>query len=247
MGFLVDSSGSINTADSLNYQRIKDFIKGFIRSVIIGENDTRIGLATFSGESTFKVRISFTHFFTTDSLINAVEMIPYDSGGTRTGEALDRIRTDLFSMAREGLPRILVVLTDGKSQDSVTAPSRLLRQMGVQIISVGVGDAVYEELADMASEPDSENIYDVTFESLSNLTGSLLDSICKGKQLSSFRIMVLSCLAFITQLFIGTSVLARRPSSRPKDGHFSEIGDFRRSVLGGNLRHSVVNVTKQCV
>lgn len=181
IGFLVDSSGSINAADSFNYQRIKDFIKGFIRSVVIGENNTRVGLATFSGQNAFTVRISFTDFFTTDALIDAVQMIPYDSGGTRTGEALDRIRTDLFSMAREGLPHILVVLTDGKSQDSVTAPSRRLRQMGVQIISVGVGDAVFEELADMASEPDSENIYDVTFESLGNLTGSLLESVCKGK------------------------------------------------------------------
>lgn len=149
--------------------------------MVIGENNTRVGLATFSGQNTFTVRISFTDFFTTDALISAVQMIPYDSGGTRTGEALDRIRTDLFSMAREGLPHILVVLTDGKSQDSVTAPSRRLRQMGVQIISVGVGDAVFEELADMASEPDSENIYDVTFESLGNLTGSLLESVCKGK------------------------------------------------------------------
>ena len=42
-------------------------------------------------------------------------------------------------------------------------------------------------------------------------------------------------------------LLARRPSSRPKDGHFSEMGDSRWPVLGGNLRTSVLNVTKQCV
>lgn len=150
--------------------------------MVIGENDTRIGLATFSGPDTFRIRINFTDFSTADSLINAVEMIPYDSGGTRTGEALSQIRTDFFSMTREGLPQILVVLTDGKSQDSVTTPSRRLREMGVQIISVGVGDAVYSELADMASEPDSENIYNVTFESLGSLIGSLLDSVCKGDQ-----------------------------------------------------------------
>ena len=42
-------------------------------------------------------------------------------------------------------------------------------------------------------------------------------------------------------------LLARRPSSRPKDGQFSELGDFRRPVLGGHLRTSVLNVTKQCL
>ena len=44
-----------------------------------------------------------------------------------------------------------------------------------------------------------------------------------------------------------TRLLARWPSSNPKDGHFSEMGVFRRPVVGGNLRTSVLNVTKQCV
>ncbi|KAL9959813.1 hypothetical protein ACROYT_G033169 [Oculina patagonica] len=180
VGFLVDSSGSINIADRNNYQRIKDFIKGFIKSIVIGENDTRIGLATYSGPTQFRVRFNFTELSTTNSLVNAVQMIPYDAGGTLTGDALNRIRTELFSMARDGLPKVLVVLTVGKSQDSVTVPSHRLRDMDVHIISVGVGGAVYSELADMASEPDSENIFNVTFASLGDLIGSLLDSVCKA-------------------------------------------------------------------
>ena len=38
-------------------------------------------------------------------------------------------------------------------------------------------------------------------------------------------------------------LLARRPSSRPKDGQFSEMGDFGRPFI----RTSVLNVTKQCL
>ena len=184
VGFLVDSSGSINQADRHNYQRIKDFIKGFIKSVAIGQDDTRIGLATYSGPADkFRVRINFTEFSTTNSLVDAVQMVPYDAGATLTGDALNRIRTELFSKARDGLPKVLVVLTDGQSQDSVTVPSQRLRDLGVKIISVGVGNAVFSELADMASNPDSENIFNVTFDSLNNLIGSLLDSVCKGELL----------------------------------------------------------------
>lgn len=183
VGFLVDSSGSINTADRYNYQRIKDFIKGFIKSVIIGQNYTRIGVATYSGPNKFRVRFNFTEFSTTDSLVNAVQMIPYDAGSTLTGDALNRIRTELFSTAREGLAKVLIVLTDGESHDSVTVPSRRLRDTGVNIISVGVGEALYSELADMASEPEGENIYNVTFASLGNLVASLVDSFCKGERL----------------------------------------------------------------
>ena len=180
VGFLLDSSGSINMADKYNFQRIKDFIKGFIKSVVIGENDTRIGIATFSSQGNFKIRFNFTTYSTTESLLDATQDIPYDSGNTYTGEALTRIRLDLLSMARDGLPVILIVLTDGKSHDSVTVPSKRLRAAGVHIISVGVGDAVYAELADMASDPDNGNIYDVSFSSLANLVGSLVESVCKG-------------------------------------------------------------------
>ena len=50
-----------------------------------------------------------------------------------------------------------------------------------------------------------------------------------------------------TSASITVRLLARRPSSRPKDGQFSELGDFRRPVLGGHLWTSVLNVTKQCL
>lgn len=179
VGFLVDNSGSINMADANNYQRIRDFIKGFIKSVVIGPNDTRIAIATYS--TSFKLRFNFSAYVATESLVSATQDIPYDGGSTFTGDALNRIRTDVFSVARESVPRILIVLTDGKSQDSVTVPASRLREIGVHIISVGVGDAVFSELADMASDPDRENIYNVTFTSLVNLVGSFLEGVCKGK------------------------------------------------------------------
>lgn len=173
-------------ANRHNYQRIKDFIKGFVKSAVIGQNETRIGLATFSSRDLFKVQFNFSEYSTTEALVNAVQNISYDAGSTFTGGALSRIRTDLFKMAREGIPKVLVILTDGKSQDSITDPLKRLRDEGVHIISVGVGDAVYSELADMASEPDRENIFNVTFESLNNIFGSLQDSVCKGNLL--FRV-----------------------------------------------------------
>ncbi|XP_022810428.1 cartilage matrix protein-like, partial [Stylophora pistillata] len=180
--FLVDSSGSINQADKNNYQRIKDFIKGFVKAVVIGPNDTRIGLATFSSQNSFRVRFNFSEYYATHELVNAVQSIPYDAGGTYTGAALSTIRTHLFSMAREGIPKILIILTDGKSEDDVSGPSKSLRDEGVHIVSIGVGNAVYSELADMASEPDNKNVFNATFESLFNIFDTLQETVCKVVQ-----------------------------------------------------------------
>ena len=177
VGFLIDSSGSINNADKCNFQRIKDYIKGFIKSVVIGENDTRIGIATYSSQGNFKIRFNFTAFYSAESLVEATQNIPYDSGNTYTGEALDRIRLDLFSTVREGLPAILIVMTDGRSRDNVTMPSKLIRDNGVHVISVGVGSADYAELAVMASKG---NVFNVSLTSLNNLVGPLVESVCRG-------------------------------------------------------------------
>ena len=39
----------------------------------------------------------------------------------------------------------------------------------------------------------------------------------------------------MARYYVSIRLLARRLSSRPKDGQFSEMGDFRRPVLGGHL------------
>ena len=106
-------------------------------------------------------------------------------------------------MAREGIPKILIILTDGKSQDKVSVPSKSLRDEGVHIISVGVGNAVYSELADMASEPDKENIYKATFDSLSNIFGTLQETVCKGNWI--FRVNT-----WVRLLFSGKRNLQKR-------------------------------------
>ena len=59
------------------------------------------------------------------------------------------------------------------------------------------------------------------------------------------HLLCASIMIKATRVLSGTA--PARLSSRPKDGQFSEMGDFRRPVLGGHLRTSVLNVTKQCL
>ena len=62
----------------------------------------------------------------------------------------------------------------------MTLPSKLIRDNGVHVISVGVGSADYDELAVIASVPNKGNIFNVSFTSLNNLVGSLVESVCRG-------------------------------------------------------------------
>jgi len=61
-------------------------------------------------------------------------MFIYVEGGTRTGAAITEFVTSGFNESSglrplsEGVPRVLIVLTDGKSSDSVIQPAELVRK-----------------------------------------------------------------------------------------------------------------------
>lgn len=180
MAFLLDSSGSINNAHKENYQIMKDFIKGIVKSFVIGEDNTNVAVATFSSLGYFKIRFDFKKYFDAEQIVSAIENVPYDGKKTYTGDALTRLRQELFPLARNGVPHILIVMTDGRSHDHVKTPAERLHDMGVHIIAVGIGSTDYQELKDMATDPDRDNIFTASFDSVVHLTGSILEDVCKG-------------------------------------------------------------------
>ena len=165
----------------MNYQILKDFIKAIVKSVKIGLNETEFGVATYSDLNKFQLHINFSSYSNTSEIVEAVQRIPYDAGDTYTGNGLNRIRTELFSQSRNGIPKILIVITDGQSQDSVETPSSTLRAMKVHIMSVGIGDVVYAELANMATDPDNQNVFTANFSSIHDVVGSIIENSCRGK------------------------------------------------------------------
>jgi len=182
VAFLLDSSGSIQSSGEHNYQIMKDFIKGIVKSFVIGPNDTTVAVATFSSKSKFQIHFDFTKYNTIADIVNATQDIPFYDGYTYTGDALDRLKTELFPLARSDVPHILIVLTDGQARDKVKDPAERLHDMGVHIIAVGVGDADFKELEDIASDPDDENVFTTSFDSIVNLAGSILEDVCKGEK-----------------------------------------------------------------
>ena len=68
-------------------------------------------------------------------------------GKTNTGGALERARTKLFAEARQGVPKIILVVTDGESTDSQKLQSEiaLLKEQGVVMYAVGVGDQINQD------------------------------------------------------------------------------------------------------
>jgi collagen type XII alpha len=121
--------------------------------------------------------VTFTHevfvefllheYSSAQDLKNRIDLIPIRSGGTNTGAAIESLYTVVFNAAygdRAGAPNVAVIVTDGKSNDNAQTiqQAAIAKNMGIHIITVGVGMTDMTELHDIASSPSTENVFPST-------------------------------------------------------------------------------------
>ena len=108
------------------------------------------------------------------------------------GNGLQGVLGDLYSHSRPGVPRVLVVLTDGKSKDDVTGPAKALHDMDVRVMAVGVGPYLdVKQLHAVASDPKEEHVFTAgSFSSLEKVIKKVEKEICKGNCETFLRVNV---------------------------------------------------------
>uniref|UniRef100_A0A8C4TMX7 VWFA domain-containing protein n=1 Tax=Erpetoichthys calabaricus TaxID=27687 RepID=A0A8C4TMX7_ERPCA len=141
--FLVDSSWSIGKD---NFQFVREFLYKVVKALKTGGGDFKFALVQYSGSPKTEFQLS-TYSSVQDVLFHIWSM-PYLGGGTRTGLGLEylieqHLTAAAGSRANEGVPQVVVVLTDGRSQDDVIPPSSVLqladarRPVGVLKLTAG--------------------------------------------------------------------------------------------------------------
>ncbi|XP_027131185.1 collagen alpha-6(VI) chain isoform X3 [Larimichthys crocea] len=176
--FLVDGSSSIGLD---NFQEVRQFLRSVVTGLDIGPDKVRVGLAQYSNDP-YKEFLLKDHM-DKSSLLAQLDSFPYRTGGTETGKAINFTREyfteEAGSRAKERVPQILVVITDGDSTDDVTVPAQLLRQQGVIVFGIGVGQVNLQELGSIANRPSERFLFSIdSFQALQRLTDSLLQTVC---------------------------------------------------------------------
>ena len=192
--FVVDGSGSIEDQGKGNFQRAKNFIIEIIKSFNIGKDATQVALVLYNSEP--DVVFEFKYKF--DDIEKKIREMHYPDGGTNTGKALDKVRNYVFKKLkkdREGLPKVVVVVTDGRSQDNVSVPAQQLRDDGATIISLGVGCCFDEdELNEMATDPDEKHVLEASFSELDKFKDAMKEQICSGELRARISHYILQCV-----------------------------------------------------
>uniref|UniRef100_A0AAQ4NVD3 Uncharacterized protein n=1 Tax=Gasterosteus aculeatus aculeatus TaxID=481459 RepID=A0AAQ4NVD3_GASAC len=175
---LLDGSSSISR---INFELARTFLENLVRAFSVGYDKTRIGLVQYSGD--FWIEWHLNAHTTKEGVIEAIKNLLHKGGGTKTGQALIFILDTSFKAkfgSRPGVPKILILITDGDSQDDVTSPARSLREAGIELFAIGVRDAPFSELKAIASPPEETHVYNLAdFSGLSNIVESLSKTVCE--------------------------------------------------------------------
>ncbi|XP_039474969.1 collagen alpha-4(VI) chain-like isoform X2 [Oreochromis aureus] len=177
--FLVDGSSSI---DDKSFQDIRTFLRNTIQSFEIDPDKVQIGLVQYSDDPYPEFQL--TDHRDKNSLLAAVENLTHRGGGTETGKAIDFLQKEYFtkeagSRAERRVPQIAVVITDGESTDDVLEPARRLRQHGVIVFAIGVGQIKQTQLITIANWPSERFILTTdSYQKLQDQTNSLLETVC---------------------------------------------------------------------
>lgn len=174
---LVDGSYSIGLA---NFAKVRAFLEVLVNSFDIGPNRVQISLVQYSRDPHTEFALNKHH--DKDAVLKAVRAFPYRGGSTNTGKAMTYVREKIFVLsrgARESVPRVMVLITDGKSSDSFKDPAANLRNTDVEIFAVGVKDAVRSELEAIANPPPESHVFEVEdFDAFERISKELTQSIC---------------------------------------------------------------------
>uniref|UniRef100_A0AC35F5G2 VWFA domain-containing protein n=1 Tax=Panagrolaimus sp. PS1159 TaxID=55785 RepID=A0AC35F5G2_9BILA len=134
--FLVDSSGSVQK----NYDSQKQYIKEIISEAELTERTHRISLLQFAGSHIQKTEWAFDAFSKSSDLMSALNQVRLITGTTYIGAALDSA-LQILENRRPNIPIIVVLVSDGFSQDDATFPAERIRMIpNVQFYSLSVSE-----------------------------------------------------------------------------------------------------------
>ncbi|XP_055985295.1 collagen alpha-6(VI) chain [Sorex fumeus] len=174
--FLMDGSNSIYPDD---FRKMKEFLASVVRDFDVSLNRVHIGAAQFS--DSYQPEFPLGTFTGKEEISRQIENIQQLFGYTHIGAALRKVARyflpDTGSRIHAGTPQVLLVLTDGKSQDEVAQAAEELRNRGIDIYSVGIGNVDDQQLVQITGTADKKLTVH-NFDELKQIKKRIVRNIC---------------------------------------------------------------------
>lgn len=171
--------GSDNT--KRGFHALRDFLFNIVANLTIGVNENRIAIIQYSNVAVANFHLN--SFLRKEDLLNAVKGLTHKGGRPlNTGSALWYVNNNIFaatsgSRKHEGVPQILILLSAGKSKDSIDEPVTALKNAGVSIIGIGTQNSDVLKLQKISDETTSFFVND--YDNLLNISEKVVAAVKK--------------------------------------------------------------------
>uniref|UniRef100_A0A8C3J3A3 von Willebrand factor A domain containing 2 n=1 Tax=Calidris pygmaea TaxID=425635 RepID=A0A8C3J3A3_9CHAR len=237
--FLMDSSAGVTLEGFLRY---KAFLKRFLQAVMGRDSPMNVGVAQY--DNNVRIPIEVGQHKDAFSFMKSIDALNFGGGGTLTGRALRYVAQHGFrstSLCQDGLPRVVVLLTDSKSQDPVAEAAKYARDQDLFLIAVG-SSFVRAELAEVTGNPKQTIVYSDP-QDLFNRIPELQRRICSVDSPEGCQAQALD-VTFAVDASAGVSLenfLRLRDFVRSSRLHFSINRDVTQIalVVYGSKPHTV--------
>ncbi|KAI5615278.1 hypothetical protein C0J50_10878, partial [Silurus asotus] len=153
VAFLIDGSDAVRR----DFPYIRDFILKIIEPLDIASDKVRIAVVQHSERS--NANFFLNTYRTKEEVLRAIpQLSPIGGRSLNTGAALTYMKNTVLSTSAGGradknVPQFLIVLTGGKSRDSVNEPASVLKTEGVVPFGIGVKNADSKQIAAISHNP----------------------------------------------------------------------------------------------
>lgn len=174
--FLLDGSDGTSTG----FSAMRDFVQRLVETLHVDDNKDRVSVVQYSRDPT--VQFYLNTYKRKGQILDTVRGLRHKGGRPlNTGAALQYLRDNVFTASAgsrrlEGVPQILILLSGGKSFDSVDAPASALKQLGVLTFAIGTRSSDSRELQSVSHDP-SYALSVSEFTDLPSVHGQLQSSV----------------------------------------------------------------------
>lgn len=194
--FALDASVSVG---SENFVTLRDFVRSLTVQFDINRDVAQVALVTYGRRATTVFNLD-THD-SGSAILKAVADANYLGGVASTGAALLHIHSNVLTVAkgaRPGVNKAVVVVTDGSGGDDAVVPAQKIRDNGVSMFVIGIGDVQKERLLQIAGS--EEHVISVlSYEDLKYSEDVLVQMLCSGE--IAKKVLKLSQRKHLTLLF----------------------------------------------
>lgn len=151
--FLLDGSDATRSG----FPAMRDFVQRVVETLNVDDSRDRVSVVQYSSDPA--VQFYLNTYTTKGEALGTVRGLRHKGGRhLNTGAALQYLKDNVFTASagsrhQEGVPQLLIVLSGGRSSDSVDSGASALKEMGVLTFAVGTRGSDSRELQKISYEP----------------------------------------------------------------------------------------------